>query len=103
MPIVRIKAPAKFTPEDIARHKKLAALPDSAIDFSDIPELGEEFFKKAKPLSQHGGLRPNSGRKRSGHIRLTLSVSPTFRRKLQQKADREGLTLSAYVETHLVG
>jgi len=29
------------------RLKKLADRPDSEIDFSDIPELGEEFWRKA--------------------------------------------------------
>ena len=97
MPIVRTKGPVKFTAEDLARHAKLAKMPDSAIDFSDNPELTEEWFKKAKPFSKHGGARPNAGRKPSGHIRTTLSLAPAVRRRLIARAKREGKTMSEVV------
>ena len=32
---------------------------DDAIDLSDIPEVGEEWFKRAK-LREKGGVRPNA-------------------------------------------
>lgn len=37
----------RLTPEDKLRLKELAARPDSEIDFSDIPELTEEFWQNA--------------------------------------------------------
>ncbi len=36
-----------LTDADRAQLKKLADMPDSEIDFSDIPELTEEFWKNA--------------------------------------------------------
>jgi uncharacterized protein (DUF4415 family) len=40
--------PGPLSDEQIAELKALAARPDSEIDFSDIPELDEAFFKNAK-------------------------------------------------------
>jgi uncharacterized protein (DUF4415 family) len=37
-----------LTPEQIERLKKVADLPDEEIDFSDIPQAGDDFFQKAK-------------------------------------------------------
>lgn len=85
----------------MARLGRLANLPDSALDFSDAPEATDAELSAAK--TEWGGRRSGSGRKRSNHIRLTLSVSRGFRRELQRKAEKEGLTLSAYVQTHLAG
>jgi uncharacterized protein (DUF4415 family) len=39
--------PPQLTAEQIERLKALADLPDDQIDFSDIPELGPEDFKRA--------------------------------------------------------
>ena len=38
-----------MSPEE--RHRKLVNMPDEDIDYSDIPELDEDFFKNAKNLS----------------------------------------------------
>jgi hypothetical protein len=43
----KTQADIKVTPAMIRRLKKLAERPDSEIDFSDIPELSEDFFKTA--------------------------------------------------------
>lgn len=40
--------PGPLSDEQIAELKALAARPDSEIDFSDIPELDEAFFKNAR-------------------------------------------------------
>lgn len=42
-------AEIKVTPAMKRRLKKLAERPDSEIDFSDIPELTEDFWKNAIP------------------------------------------------------
>lgn len=42
-------ADIKVTPAMKRRLKKLAERPDSEIDFSDIPELTDEFWKNAIP------------------------------------------------------
>lgn len=39
-----------MSPEE--RHKKLVNMSDSDIDYSDIPELDEEFFKNAQLLKR---------------------------------------------------
>jgi hypothetical protein len=45
---VRVQAGSyKLTPEDIERLKRLAARPDSEIDFSDIPRLTREEYEEA--------------------------------------------------------
>lgn len=55
--------PAILTPEQIARRKALAALPDETIDFSDIPRLPEDSAKNAergrfyRPVKQQTTLR----------------------------------------------
>jgi uncharacterized protein (DUF4415 family) len=52
-----------LTDADRAQLKKLADMPDSEIDFSDIPELTEEFWKNAvrgrfyKPTKQATTVR----------------------------------------------
>ena len=38
--------PPRLTPEQEARLRRLAAMPDSEIDFSDIPEVTEETWDK---------------------------------------------------------
>ncbi|MET3899300.1 uncharacterized protein (DUF4415 family) [Devosia sp. UYZn731] len=40
--------PGPVTDEQVERMRKLADLPDSEIDFSDIPELDDAFFEYAK-------------------------------------------------------
>jgi len=42
-------ADVPMTPERRKRLARLATRPDSEIDFSDVPPLGEEFWKTAVP------------------------------------------------------
>ena len=56
-------AECKLTEPDKKRLKELAARPDSEIDYSDIPPLGEKFWKNAvsnpfyRPVKQQITLR----------------------------------------------
>ncbi|MGP8259488.1 MAG: BrnA antitoxin family protein [Acidobacteriaceae bacterium] len=45
--IRKTAAECRLTPVDKQRLKELSERPDSEIDFSDIPELTEEFWKNA--------------------------------------------------------
>lgn len=38
-------SPPPLTPKQLRQLEKLAAMPDDTIDYSDIPELTQEFFK----------------------------------------------------------
>jgi uncharacterized protein (DUF4415 family) len=55
MNIIR-KSESEISPMSKERADEIKAMPDEDIDFSDIPELDEDFFKNAKrvkrPLSQ---------------------------------------------------
>lgn len=44
-------------PATIARLKRLAELPDSEIDFSDIPEMTDEQLAKMRPISEFWEMR----------------------------------------------
>ncbi len=54
--------------------KELAAMPDSEIDYSDIPELGEEFWKNAKVFQP-------SSRKKMVSLRLDEDIIKWFKHK----------------------
>ena len=72
--IVRYK-PKALTAEQVARLQAIADLPDDKIDFSDIPELDDEFFANAL----RGDLvRPT---KQQITLRLDASIIEWFRRK----------------------
>lgn len=47
MNIIR-KTKSDITPMTLERAEEIKAMSDEDIDFSDIPELGEDFFKNAK-------------------------------------------------------
>ena len=55
-----------MTPEEEAKLRALAERPDDEIDFSDIPEIDEAWFKNAtigqfyKPIKKHTSLRIDS-------------------------------------------
>lgn len=51
--------------------KQLAALPDSEIDTSDIPELGDDFWKNAKLIEPEGTEQIT--------LRVKKSVLQTYR------------------------
>lgn len=102
---------------------KSKAAPASAIkyDEDDCPILTPELLAKAKPVGPmvtkdstwqkieapegitryrvvHGGARPGAGRKPTGHVRLSLNVSPRAKAALQRRAKKEHKTLSAVIE-----
>jgi hypothetical protein len=87
--------------ERLARLKRLAALPDAAIDFSDIPEMTEA--QMASAVVVRGGYRVGAGRKSTGHVQLGLSVSPKAREALRRRAAKEHKSMSAIVEAFLLG
>ena len=71
--------------------RKLAALPDDRIDTSDIPELGEEFFREAK-------LRVPKG-KQSVSLRVDRDVLDWFKRQGKGYQTRINAILRAYVRS----
>ena len=86
-----------LTPEQIAELEALAKKPDSEIDFSDIPELGDEFFKNAKRGTMYRAL------KRQTTLRLDADVIEWFKR---HAPDGKGYqtdinrALREYIESH---
>ncbi len=71
---------------------KLANMPDEKIDMSDVPELGEDFFRKAK-------LRLPRG-KQLVSLRIDSDVLEWFRRQGKGYQTRINAILRAYVRTH---
>jgi uncharacterized protein (DUF4415 family) len=51
MNIIR-KSASEIPPMSKERAEEIKAMPDEDIDFSDIPELDEEFFKNAKRVER---------------------------------------------------
>lgn len=49
--------PKPLTEEQIAELKALADRPDDEIDFSDIPEAGDEFFANAKRGTMYRAMK----------------------------------------------
>ena len=47
----------------------------------------------------HGGARKGAGRKKTGHVRLQILLSPQARARIVRTARREGKTLSAVIES----
>jgi len=71
--------------------KELAERPDSEIDYSDIPELGEEFWAKAKVTPPR--TKPNVS------LRLPENVIDFFKDKNPRGyTSRMAAILSAYVD-----
>jgi len=71
--------------------KELAERPDSEIDYSDIPELGEEFWAKAKVTPPR--TKPNVS------LRLPENVIAFFKDKNPRGyTSRMAAILSAYVD-----
>ncbi len=64
-----------LTDKQIAELNALAAMPDEAIDFSDIPPLTEEFWKNAV---QNPFYRPN---KQATTVRIDVDVLAWLRSK----------------------
>ncbi|MGK7915556.1 MAG: BrnA antitoxin family protein [Prochloraceae cyanobacterium] len=69
-----------FSPNlcDEERHKRLLRMKDSEIDYSDIPPLDDNFFKKAKLVKQ-------TPRTQLISIRIDLNVLEDLKRIAQEK------------------
>jgi len=87
----------KTTKADIAELKALAEMPDSEIDYSDLPPLDDEFFRNAipnpfyKPIKQAKTLRIDKDvlnwfmRKGKGYqAKINQALRDTMLRELQQ-------------------
>ena len=72
--------------------EELAAMPDSEIDYSDIPELDEEFFRHARLVI------PDEDGKERITIRLSKRVLDFFRKQGQGYQTRIDAVLRAYVD-----
>ncbi len=77
------------------RHKKLLEMRDEDIDFSDIPELDEEFFKHAKLVM------PGDDGKERITIRLSKRVLDFFRNQGKGYQTRIDAILRAYVDQQM--
>jgi uncharacterized protein (DUF4415 family) len=75
--------------------EELAALPDSEIDFSDIPELGEEFWRNAKLVMPEGT--------QSVTLRVRRSVLEAFKAGGKGYQTRMNAVLESYAKTVLKG
>lgn len=64
-----------LTEEQIAELKALSEMPDSEIDFSDIPELTDEFFENAVQ-----GLSYRRMHKQQTTLRLDMDILDWFKR-----------------------
>ena len=84
---------AKYKKE--LRLEELAAMPDSEIDYSDIPELDEEFFKHAKLVM------PGEDGKERITIRLSKRVLDFFRNQGKGYQTRIDAILKAYVDQQM--
>lgn len=70
------------------------AIRDEDIDCSDIPELGEEFWKNAK-------LMPPLIGKKAISIRIDPDVLDWFKKQGKRYQSRINAVLRAYVDSHL--
>jgi uncharacterized protein (DUF4415 family) len=86
-----------LTKAQIARLKALADLPDEEIDFSDIPEAGDEFFDNAvrglfyRPVKQQLTLR------------LDANIVDWFKRRAEKGKGYQtdiNRALREYIENH---
>jgi uncharacterized protein (DUF4415 family) len=85
-----------LTKAQIARIDALANKPDSEIDFSDIPEVGPEFFANAKRGTMYRLL------KRQTTLRLDADVIAWFKRKAKDGKGYQtdiNAALRTYIET----
>lgn len=66
-----------------------------------VSGVGYEKLQKGAKLQltpKRGGVRSGAGRRRSGHVRLQLSISPATRQKIETIAKLKNITLSQAVE-----
>lgn len=84
-----------LTQDQVERLRKVAEMPDEEIDFSDIPEAGEEFFKNAKRGTMYRAVKQQTT------IRLDADVLDWFKRHARNGKGYQtdiNRVLRAYVE-----
>ena len=104
MPIVKMTlAQAKpLTAAQRAHFAALATKPDSAIDFSDQPEITDADIASGRVrIIGRGGARPGAGRKATGNRAVQLRLPFALLRSLRAEARRQGTTLSAVAAARL--
>jgi uncharacterized protein (DUF4415 family) len=74
------------------RLKEIAAIPESEIDTSDIPEMGKGFWAKAELKL------PES--KKAISLRVDTDVLNWFKKKGKGYQSRMNLVLKSYVDAH---
>lgn len=74
--------------------EELLNLPDEEIDFSDIPEFGEEFWKNARVVW------PEERQKTQVTAKFDADVVDWFKRKGRGYQARMNAVLRAYYEAH---
>ncbi|MDA0322985.1 MAG: BrnA antitoxin family protein [Verrucomicrobia bacterium] len=74
---------------------KLKAMPDSNIDFSDVPKLDKDFFSQAQVRMPK--------KKKAISLRLDPDVLDWFKREEKQYQTKINAVLRAYVEAHKHG
>lgn len=72
--------------------EEMAALQDTAIDTTDIPELGDEFFKNARLVMPHA--------KKQVTMRIDEDVIEWFKTQGKGYQTRMNSVLKAYMQTH---
>ncbi|MEO8884386.1 MAG: BrnA antitoxin family protein [Devosia sp.] len=71
--------------------EEMAVLPDNEIDFSDIPELGEDFWKNAKLVQPEGTQQIT--------LRVKKSVLEAYRATGKGYQSRMNAVLESYART----
>jgi uncharacterized protein (DUF4415 family) len=79
------------------RLDELDAIPDDAIDTSDIPEVSAEFFKTARLIM------PTSNAKVPVSLRVDDDVLAWFKEQGSGHLTRMNAVLRAYVQSHKSG
>ena len=74
------------------RHKKLLAMPDENIDYSDIPELDDDFWANAKVVMPK--------KKEQISIKVDREVLEYFRKDGPGYQTRMNAVLKSFVEAH---
>jgi len=73
------------------------------VGLPDVNPAGTEYDRRERAgvvtlTPRRGGRRKGAGRKATGHVRMQLLVSPATRRKIEELAKRQKVTLSEAVE-----
>jgi hypothetical protein len=72
-------------------------------NWKELSVSGEGYDKlrkgeKLQLIPKRGGIREGAGRRRTGHVRLQLSISPATRQKIESIAKLKKISLSQAVE-----